>query len=89
LSPVPDHPFQSLGLGDEWTFEAMRALHRHGIAAGASGSAAIGGLLALCQEPSMSSVRQELGLDDSARVLAIVSEGVTDPALWSSMVAAQ
>jgi len=77
-----------MAIDDEWTFEAMRALHRHGIAAGASGAAALGGLLALCQDPSLSAVRQELGLDASARVLAIVSEGVTDPALWSSVVAA-
>jgi hypothetical protein len=27
-----------------------------------------------------------LGLDANARVLCIASEGVTDPALWSSVV---
>lgn len=78
-----------IAIDDEWAFEAMRALHRHGIAAGASGSAALGGLLALCQDPSMAPAREALGLGASARVLAIVSEGATDPALWSSAVAAR
>ena len=78
-----------IAIDDEWAFEAMRALHRHGIAAGASGSAALGGLMALCQDPSMAPARDALGLDASARVLAIVSEGATDPALWSSVVAAR
>ena len=78
-----------IAIDDEWAFEATRALHRHGIAAGASGSAALGGLMALCQDPSMAPARDALGLDASARVLAIVSEGATDPALWSSVVAAR
>jgi diaminopropionate ammonia-lyase len=64
----------------------MRALNQSGIKAGASGAAALGGLLALCRDESMRGVRRQLGLDQSARVLAIVSEGVTDPAHWSAVV---
>jgi diaminopropionate ammonia-lyase len=80
-----------MAIDDRWAHDAMRTLGQPSggdpaIAAGASGSAALGGLLALCRDGSMSGVRQQLGLDASARVVAIVSEGVTDPALWSAVV---
>jgi threonine dehydratase len=42
-----------MSIDDEWAFEAMRALNANGIKAGASGSAALGGLLALCRDRSM------------------------------------
>jgi diaminopropionate ammonia-lyase len=75
-----------MAIDDEWTFEAMRALNHAGVSAGASGGAALGGLLALCREPSMAEARQSLGLTASSSVLVLVSEGVTDPALWASVV---
>jgi diaminopropionate ammonia-lyase len=75
-----------MAIDDGWAFESMRALNQSGIKAGASGAAALGGLLALCRDESMRGVRRQLGLDQSARVLAIVSEGVTDPAHWSAVV---
>jgi diaminopropionate ammonia-lyase len=75
-----------MAIDDVWAIEAMRALTQSGIHAGASGAAALGGLLALCRDESMTGVRQQLGLDASARVVAIVSEGVTDPGLWSAVV---
>ena len=74
-----------MAIDDEWAFEAMRALDANGIKAGASGSAALGGLLALCRDRSMRGHAPRLGLDDRARVLVIVSEGVTDPDLWASV----
>jgi len=73
-----------VAIDDEWTVEAMRALKAVGIAAGASGAAALGGLLAVCRDESMHDVRRALALDASARVVAIVSEGVTDPSHWES-----
>ena len=76
-----------MAIDDEWAFEAMRALNANGIKAGASGSAALGGLLALCHDRSMQHLRRELGLDDRASALVIVSEGVTDPELWASVTA--
>jgi diaminopropionate ammonia-lyase len=76
-----------MAIDDEWAFEAMRALSANGIKAGASGSAALGGLLALCRDRSMQHLRRELGLDDRASALVIVSEGVTDPELWASVTA--
>lgn len=75
-----------MAIDDDWAFEAMRVLNREGIRAGASGSAALGGLLAFCRDASLMRARVRLGLDANARVLCIVSEGVTDPALWASVV---
>jgi len=79
-----------MAIDDGWAHDAMRALAHPAegdarIAAGASGSAALGGLLALCRDESMRGVKQQLGLGPGSRVLAIVSEGVTDPALWSAV----
>ena len=76
-----------MAIDDEWAFEAMRALNANGIKAGASGSAALGGLLALCRDRSMQETRRSLELDDRASALVIVSEGVTDPDLWASVTA--
>ena len=75
-----------MAIDDEWAFEAMRALRpRNGdpASAGASGSAALGGLLALCRDRSMPEHAPRLGLSTTApRSLVIVSEGVTDPDVW-------
>ena len=81
-----------MAIDDAWAHEAMRALAHPAagdpaIAAGASGSAALGGVLALCRDQSMQAARHHLGLGPASRVLAIVSEGVTDPDLWASVTA--
>jgi len=76
-----------MAIDDEWAFEAMRALNSHGIKAGASGAAALGGLLALCRDRSMQDMRRGLALDGRTSALVIVSEGVTDPELWASVTA--
>ncbi|HUQ86989.1 MAG TPA: diaminopropionate ammonia-lyase [Vicinamibacterales bacterium] len=81
-----------MAIDDVWAHDAMRVLAHPiesdaGISAGASGSAALGGLLALCRDTSMHDVKQQLGLGPASRVLVIVSEGVTDPDLWSAVTA--
>jgi diaminopropionate ammonia-lyase len=80
-----------VGIEDAWTFDAMRALAsvRGGdpeIQAGASGAAALGGLLAVLQDPELAEVRELLGLDARARALLLVTEGVTDPELFAAAV---
>ena len=80
-----------MAIDDVWAYDAMRALARPlggdpAIAAGASGAAALGGLLALCRDQSMRDVKQQLGLGGRSKVLAIVSEGVTDQELWSALM---
>ena len=81
-----------MAIDDAWSNEATRALGRPladdpAIAAGASGAAALGGLLALCRDVSLADARARLGLSSTARVLVIVSEGVTDPEVWRTAIA--
>ena len=88
LLPIVD---AFMAIDDVWSDAAMRVLARPTgsdpiINAGASGSAALGGLLALCQEPSLGFARRSLGLSGDSRVLVIVSEGVTDPELWRTKI---
>lgn len=84
LLPIVD---AFMAIDDVWSDAAMRAFGKPQsgdpvIEAGASGSAALGGVLALCKEPSLSSARDSLGITEHSRILVIVSEGVTDPQLW-------
>ncbi len=81
-----------MAIDDAWANEATRALGRPrgedpAIAAGSSGAAALGGLLALCRDVSLAEARERLGLSSSSRVLVIVSEGVTDPEVWRTAIA--
>ena len=83
-----------MAIGDGWAHEAMRSLahpqHEDpAIAAGASGAAALGGLLALCRDDSLQAARRTLGVGAASHALTIVSEGVTDPELWASVTAAR
>ncbi len=80
-----------VAIDDAWAHDAMRRFARPAggdpaIAAGASGSAALGGLLAVCTEPAMAPVRERLRLGPTSRVLVVVSEGVTDPQLHSQVM---
>jgi diaminopropionate ammonia-lyase len=80
-----------LGIDDAWAMDAMRRLAcprgtDPSIAAGASGAAALGGLLATLEDPAAFDVTQALALDHTSSVVVIVSEGVTDPALWRRVV---
>lgn len=78
-----------MAIDDAWAFEAMRELHKAGIDAGASGAAALGGLLALTRDTSMQDTRTQLGLGRQSRVLAIVSEGATDPSLFRAVISGE
>lgn len=48
-----------------------------------SGAAGIAGLLALCADPA---ARERLALDGAAVVVAISTEGATDPESWERCV---
>lgn len=83
-----------VAIDDRWAHDAMRRFARPAggdpaIAAGASGSAALGGLLAVCTDPTMAPVRERLRIGPASRMLVIVSEGVTDPHLRSQVVDAE
>ena len=82
-----------IAIDDRWAHDAMRRLARPfagdpTIAAGASGAAAFGGLLAVCGDPLLAAVRERLALGATSRVLVVVSEGVTDPTLWDAVMEA-
>ena len=77
-----------LAIDDSWAHDAIRRLGTPegadaAIQAGASGAAALGGLLALLNDPALASTREHLRLNEESRVLVIVSEGVTDPDVWA------
>ena len=92
MSPVAFPAISALvdgyvGIEDHWSFEAVRALARGVgsdpvVEAGASGAAALGGLMAALQDPPLAVLRDHLRLDRNARVLVLVTEGVTDPELY-------
>lgn len=56
------------------------------VVAGQSGAAGLGGLLALCSEPALAGARETLGLDATARVLLVSTEGAIDPVGWEQIV---
>jgi diaminopropionate ammonia-lyase len=80
-----------IAIDDDWAVRAMRRLARPeggdpSVTAGASGAAALGGLLASLQDPAAGPFRERLALGPHTSALVIVSEGMTDPALWQRIV---
>jgi diaminopropionate ammonia-lyase len=80
-----------VAIDDLSAIDAMRLLAtgRGGdprIRAGASGAAALGGLVAVMRDPALSNVKRHLGIGLGSRVLVLVTEGVTDPELFAAAV---
>jgi diaminopropionate ammonia-lyase len=81
--PVVQDTFRGLvAIDDAWAEEAMRVLAGLDLAVGESAAAALGGLLCLRPEESAA-----LGLDRSASVLLVLTEGVTDPVNYARVMA--
>ncbi len=81
--PVVRDTFRGLvAIDDAWAEEAMRVLAGLGLAVGESAAAALGGLLCLRPEEAAA-----LGLDASASVLLVLTEGVTDPVNYERVLA--
>jgi diaminopropionate ammonia-lyase len=81
-----------VGIEDDFALEAMRLLARPAppdppIPCGASGAAALGGVLATLVDPALNEVRERLGLGVDSRVAVLVTEGITDPALFEMALA--
>lgn len=81
-----------VAIEDRYAFEAMRRLARPEagdpvIRCGASGAAALGGLLAALTHADLAAVRERLGLGPGSHVLALVTEGVTDPDGFAAVMA--
>jgi diaminopropionate ammonia-lyase len=80
-----------VAIEDRWALDAMRQFASGSggdpvIEAGASGAAALGGLLAIFRDPALSGLREELELGRGSRVLAFVTEAATDPELFAAVV---
>jgi diaminopropionate ammonia-lyase len=93
VSPLAFHAVAPLvdayvGIDDGWAMDAMRRLAGSdpSMAAGASGAAALGGLLATLEDAAAAGVKKALALGATSSVVVIVSEGVTDPSLWHRVV---
>jgi diaminopropionate ammonia-lyase len=81
-----------VAIEDEYAFEAMRLLHRPAppdpvISCGPSGAAALGGVLALITAPDLRDVKAGLAIDQTSRIVGLVTEGITDPALFEKVMA--
>ncbi len=72
----------TIAIDDDWAERAMRLYADQGIVSGESGAATMGALLAVTDGPN----RTELGLDDDAEVLLIITEGATDPHNYERIV---
>jgi diaminopropionate ammonia-lyase len=80
-----------IAIEDSWAFDAMRQMAAGAggdpvVEAGASGAAALGGLLAVFRDPALAGFREQLGLGRGSRVMALVTEGATDPELFAAVV---
>lgn len=70
---------------DDDARNAMRRFQAIGVAAGESGAAGLAGLLALGSSAG-SGLREAIGMGAGSRVLVLVTEGVTDPVAYASIV---
>jgi diaminopropionate ammonia-lyase len=82
-----------VAIEDDWAYEAIRALARPSggdaaVAAGASGAASLGGLIATLYDASLGDFQSHLALGPDSRVMAIVTEGVTEPEVFERALAA-
>lgn len=78
----------SMTIEDQWAVEAMRRsadapAGETPIVAGEAGAAGLAGLLAAAARPE---TRRALALDETSRVLTIISEGATDAAIYRDLV---
>lgn len=75
----------AVAVPDDAAREAMRALADAGVVAGETGAGGLGGLLALAEDDSWHAIRDRLGLGTESHVLAIITEGATDPGAWETV----
>lgn len=69
---------------DRYAADAMRLLANEGIVVGETGAAAVAAWLAIAEEAP--GVLRDMGLDDTSTVLALCTEGATDPANYERIV---
>jgi diaminopropionate ammonia-lyase len=75
-----------VAIDDDVTRDAVRLLAADGIVGGESGAGGLAGVLALVSDRDAPRHREQLGLDSQATVLALLTEGATDPEGWAQIV---
>ena len=75
-----------VAIDDDWAKRAMCSLADAGVVAGETGAAALGGFTALSVGPDCVSRRLAAGIDATATVLVLCTEGATDPVGYRSIV---
>lgn len=75
-----------IAVDDERAREAMRLLASAGIVAGETGAAGLAGLLELLTGTESAQRRADLQINKSTRVLALITEGATDPHAYAQIV---
>lgn len=78
----------AIAVEDEQAREAMRLLASAGVVAGETGAAGVAGMLALLRGPEAAQLRSLLGITSSTRVLALCTEGATDPDAYQKITGA-
>lgn len=81
---VAAHTNAFVAIPDDRTRQAMRALAASGVESGESGAAGLAGLLEVADHAA---AREALGLDASASVLVLNTEGATDPEAYERILA--
>jgi len=85
--PIVSHGIDAfIAIADERAREAMRLLAAAGVVAGETGAAGLGGLLELLTGPDHTQHRADLRINETTRVLLLVTEGATDPAAYEAIV---
>lgn len=72
-----------MAIPDDAAADTMRKLALYGIVGGESGVAGLAGFRVVANDPAM---RSALGIDASSRILAIGTEGDTDPVVYREIV---
>jgi len=72
----------TIAINDSWAEQAMRLYADQGLISGETGAATMGALLALVQAGN----RGDVGLDEQAAVLLVLTEGATDPVNYERIV---
>lgn len=75
-----------LAVGDSRAREALRLLARYDVVAGETGAAGFAGLLHLLSSALSEEQNTRLSLDNTSRVLVILTEGPTDPETYEDIV---
>jgi diaminopropionate ammonia-lyase len=65
----------------------MRALAEVNIVAGETGAAGLAGVIELLAGSDAAGHRKALGINDTTRVLAFITEGATDPHAYAKVIA--